>query len=114
MNNLAVLLCEHRKYSEAEPMLEQAYVGYKGTLGPAHATTVSLARNYGQILFANGKRDEALELLSGALAAAVEAHGQGHAHCKALAAGCVQLLTAYGGRDGEVATLRADYELCPS
>lgn len=90
-------------------MLEEAYVGYKRSLGPAHATTISLVRNYGQILFANGKRDESIALLTGALADCVDEHGEAHGHSKALAGGCIQVLTAYGGREDEVAALREKY-----
>ena len=59
----------------------------------------------------NGKRDESIALLTGALADCVDEHTEAHAHSKGLAGGCVQVLTAYGGREDEIAALKAKYDV---
>jgi len=55
INNLASLLQDQGKLSEAEPLMREAVSGAKKTLGDAHPTTVIIQKNLDELLQKMGK-----------------------------------------------------------
>lgn len=94
MNNLAVFLVEQQKLGEAEPIMEQAFNGYKVQMGTTHPDTIFLVRNYSQVLWNLGKRDQALQMVNETLTIVSEKRGTTDASTRGLAQTYAQLLRA--------------------
>ncbi|MEH2402964.1 tetratricopeptide repeat protein [Nostoc sp.] len=50
MNNLALLYCSTKRYSEAEVLFQQALTICEQTLGVSHPTTMTVRANYASFL----------------------------------------------------------------
>ena len=68
IGNLGLLLQSQGRLYEARPLLEEALVGYRATLGEAHPDTLASVNNLGLLLKDQGRLDEARPLLELALA----------------------------------------------
>ena len=94
--NLARLLQDQGKLSEAEPLFCEALSGRRRTLGGAHPDTLTSANNLALLLSAQGKLSEAEPLLREVLAGSRRALGGAHPDTLAPANNLAGLLRGQG------------------
>ena len=77
-NNLARLLYDQGKLSEAEPLYREALEGRRRTLGDTHPGTLVSINNLGKLLYTQGKLSEAEPLYREAVGGAEKNLGDEH------------------------------------